>query len=71
MEDKLSPENLTPEDRLEAIAGLLAEGFLRLQPTRLGRLRSAVNSAANRTESTPYGLDREGHKSVYATVNQS
>jgi hypothetical protein len=71
MEDNLSPENLTPEERFTAIAGLLADGFLRLQPTRLGRLRSTVDSSANRTESTSYHLDGAEDKSVYATVNQS
>lgn len=71
MEDKFSLENLTPEDRMKAIAGLLADGFLRIQPTRIGRLRSAVNSAANSSELSHYGLDREGDKSVYATVNHT
>jgi len=61
----------SPEERFQAIAGLLADGFLRLQPTRLGSLRRAVESSENRTESTSYHLDGVEDKSVYATVNQS
>jgi hypothetical protein len=45
----------------------MACGFLRLQPTRLQRIRAAAEGSP----SASYHLDEEADKSVYATVNQT
>ena len=65
------PASLRPEERLSAVAAILARGFLRLQPTRLGRLRSAAEKSAIPAESDAYSLDGECIESVHASVNQA
>ena len=67
MDDTIPPSEMLPEQRLSAVAAILACGFLRLQPTRLQRIRAAAEAS----QSAPYHLDEETDKSVYASVNQS
>jgi hypothetical protein len=69
MEISLSPETLSAQERLEAVARLLAGAFLRLQPGPLARLRSAAEISTNKSKSMPYRLDTAGDQSVHATVN--
>ena len=67
----VDPASLRPEERLSAVAAILACGFLRLQPTRLQRLRSAAEKSATPAESDSYSLDGERIESVHASVNQA
>ncbi len=67
MDETIPPSEMLPERRLSAVAAILAQGFLRLQPTRLQRIRAAAEGS----QPASYHLDEEEDKSVYATVNQS
>lgn len=67
MDDTIPPSEMLPEQRLSAVAAILACGFMRLRPTRLQRIRAAAEGS----QSASYLLDEERDKSVYATVNQS
>lgn len=62
--------DLAQNERLEAIAALLGHGFLRLQPSRLERLRSATTCAEDSALCPSISLDKEAVKSVHASVNQ-
>lgn len=64
------PENLSQSARLEAVAAILARGFMRLQPGPLARIRSAVERSEDSAQSASISLDSGGEQSVYASVNQ-
>jgi hypothetical protein len=53
--DPADPVHLTPEQRLEEIASLLATGVLRLQ--RRAALASSCNHSEFPSDSAPNGLD--------------
>ncbi|MBC2595647.1 hypothetical protein H5P28_15370 [Ruficoccus amylovorans] len=69
MEASPDPETLSAQERLEAVARLLAGAFLRLQPGPLARRRRATEACENNSESAPISLDKGGGESVHATVN--
>jgi hypothetical protein len=61
--DPADPVHLTPEQRLEEIASLLATGVLRLQ--RRAALTSSGNHSEFPPDSAPNGLDESPERGLH------
>lgn len=64
--DERQLAELKPEERLSAVASLLARGFLRLEPSRMQRLRAAALGPASSSDSASYSLAGGQKQSVHA-----
>lgn len=61
-----SAPELSPDERLSALARILAQGFLRIVPTRLERLRAAADKNTNSFLKGTYSLEAGAQQSVHA-----